>query len=86
VADQPEGEPTSLIPLEPGWTSPTAGRIPPGGVAPGQPLSPHCHDRPAETEPVVDAAAVEPLLAKPVVVVRSGWLGRAFATVFGGSR
>lgn len=42
----------ALIPLEADWQSRTpAGHIPPGGVAPGEPLPPHSHDRPAEPEP-----------------------------------
>lgn len=68
-----------LVPLPDDWTSPTGGVIPPGGVAPGKPLAPWCHDG-SRTEPAPPTPPTVPLLTSPPSPQR-GWLRRALAWV-----
>lgn len=70
MTDYYSGSP--FIPLPADWVSPTLGKIPPGGVAPGEALSPHCHDRPAEMPPAhhLAALAVHPELAEQIQAQR----------------
>ena len=78
---------SALVPLPADWTSPTLGKIPPGGVAPGEPLSPHCHDRPAEpgvqlaTDPTALIAAINlGIASKKAERCRCVWYRHALDT------
>lgn len=76
-------QPRPLVPLEAGWTSPTVGQVPPGGVAPG--------DRPVHVDgergkipdgiPIAEVQQVGLSTAGVSLGQVGGWLARAFARI-----